>query len=612
MNPSLGAIYLGGNRCHFRVWAPGIKKVELELLGPRASFIPLEAEERGYHSAQVEGVAPGTRYRFRLEGGASYPDPASRSQPEGVHGASEVLGPDFPWTDQAWKGLPLRDYVIYEIHVGAYTERGDFDSLIPHLERLKQLGVTALELMPVAQFPGNRNWGYDGVYPYAVQSSYGGPIDLKRLVDHCHHVGLAVVLDVVYNHLGPEGNYLSNFGPYFTEQYRSPWGLALNFDGPGSDEVRHFFIENALQWLRDFHIDALRFDAIHGIIDPSARPFLAELTEHLEAEAAALGRSFHPIAESDLNDVRVLRSRSQGGYGFQAQWMDDFHHSLHTLLSGEKEGYYADFGELSQLAKSYREGFVYTGQYSRHRGRRHGNESKDFPPLRFVAFSQNHDQVGNRMQGDRLSQIVDFEGLKLAAACVLLSPFLPLLFMGEEYGETAPFPYFISHSDARLVKAVREGRQREFSSFRWQGEIPDPQSEETFRSAKLDHALKESGRHATLLEFYRELLRWRKDLGLAGLSHRNSPALCLEREKLLRLEGGLDGRRMLLAFHFGEKSQELALPDSRESWALLLDSSEEKWGGPGPHNPPRLYRGGETLALAPRSAQLFLSPEIPS
>jgi len=368
---------------------------------------------------------------------------------------------------------------------------------------LRDLGVTALELMPVAQFPGTRNWGYDGVFPFAVQTSYGGPVALQQLVNACHGRGLAVVLDVVYNHLGPEGNCFADFGPYFTHRYHTPWGRALNFDGPESDEVRHFFLENALYWIAELHCDALRLDAIHGICDFSAEPFLAELGEAIHQRAAALGRRVYLIPECDRNDASVVRPRAAGGLGLDALWNQDFHRTLHARLTGERNGTYQDFGRLEQLATAYREGFVFSGQFSSYRRRRHGNSSRDLPACQLVVFAQNHDQVGNRPGGERLSRLVSFQALKLAAGFLLLSPYVPLLFMGEEYGETAPFFYFISHADSRLVEAVRRGRQQEFAAYAWQAEPPDPQEEATFLRSKLQPQLRSQRQNQVLREFYR-------------------------------------------------------------------------------------------------------------
>jgi maltooligosyltrehalose trehalohydrolase len=436
---SLGAHSSGHRRCFFRVWAPRASTIELRIIEPQERIILLPNSGQGYFQGDIEDIPAGALYCYRLDRGKERPDPASRSQPRGVHGPSQVVDPSFAWTDSCWPGIPLKDYVIYELHVGTFTSEGSFEAIIAHLPELKALGVTAIELMPVAQFPGARNWGYDGAYPFAVQDSYGGPEQLKRLVNACHQEGLAAILDVVYNHLGPEGNYLADFAPYFTKRYQTPWGPALNFDGPDSDHVRRFFIENALYWLSEFHFDALRLDAVHAILDHAPYTFLEELRDAVEEQAKILNRHVFLFPESAANDSRLIRARELGGYGFSAQWNDDFHHALRAVLTGEKSGYYEDYGEFGQLVKAYREGFVYSGEHSRFRRRRHGTSSRDIPAERFVVFSQNHDQVGNRMQGERLAQLMPFEDLKLAAAAVLLSPFIPMIFMGEEYGELAPF-----------------------------------------------------------------------------------------------------------------------------------------------------------------------------
>ncbi len=421
---NLGAIPLREGSCSFRVWAPRCERLEVRLVAPGELLVPLQKGRAGYFQGVVAGVGPGARYFYRLDGAKDRPDPASRFQPEGVHGPSQVAAAGFAWEDQGWCGPDLRDYAIYELHVGAYSPEGTLAAIIPHLEELRELGITALELMPVAQFPGNRNWGYDGVYPFAVQNSYGGPEALKRLVNACHRQGLAVILDVVYNHLGPEGNYLWDYGFYFTGLYRTPWGDAVNFDGPYSDEVRRFFIENALYWLDDCHVDALRLDGLHAIMDRSPRTFLEELAQAVHTWGERSGRRVYLMAESDLNDVRLIRTPELGGCGLDAHWNEDFHHALHTLLTGEKDGYYQDFGELGQMAKGFREGFIYSGEYSPYRQRRHGSSSRGLPARRFIVFSQNHDQVGNRPRGERLTQLLSFEALKLAAGAIVLSPFL--------------------------------------------------------------------------------------------------------------------------------------------------------------------------------------------
>jgi len=604
---ALGAHYLGNGSCEFLVWAPDCKTVELHIISPSDSTTQLRSLDQGYFGATVENIRPGARYFFRLDGKSELPDPASRSQPEGVHQASEVVDPEFPWTDAAWFGLPLRDYILYELHPGTFTPEGTFDAIIPQLKRLRDLGVTAIELMPVAQFPGNRNWGYDGVYPFAVQDSYGGAAGLKRLVDACHQSGLSVVLDVVYNHLGPEGNYLGAYGPYFTDRYKTPWGQALNFDAPHSDEVRRYFTENAQYWQREFHIDALRLDAIHAIRDFSAVPFLEELADKTKLQSDSLNRRFFLIAESDMNMARHILPKHLGGFGLDAQWSDDFHHALHVLVTGERTGYYEDFGGVLPLAKAWKQGYAFTGNYSKHREHRHGSSPAGTSLKQFVVCAQNHDQVGNRMQGDRIGTGTSFEGQKLAAAAVLLSPCIPLLFMGEEYGDPAPFQYFISHSDPDLVEAVRNGRREEFASFAWKGEVPDPQSEATFQTCKLNPALALDGSHKSLLEFYRELIRMRKQLKPVALADRDAIEIQVsEHEKTLsiRYKAGDEEAFLFLCFSPVPAPVEAPLPPG--CWSKRLDSADEKWNGPGSQVPDEVASdAGAKLTLPPMSAVLF-------
>jgi maltooligosyltrehalose trehalohydrolase len=583
-------------------------KVEVRIVSPRESIMELERDEQGYHQAIIKEVEPGTLYLYRLDGEKERPDPASRCQPQGVHGPSQVVNPDFPWKDEGWDGLPLRDYIIYELHVGTFTPEGTFEAIIPHLGQLKNLGITAIELMPVAQFPGSRNWGYDGVYPFAVQESYGGPEGLKRLVESCHQLGIAVVLDVVYNHLGPEGNYLADFAPYFTDRYRGPWGSPINFDGPYSDEVRRYFIENAIYWLMEFHLDSLRLDAVHGIPDFSAQPFLQQLALKVKERVRGLKRRVYLIPESDLNDTRLIRSRELGGFGLDAQWNDDFHHSLHTLLTGEQTGYYQDFGRLNHLVRAFSEGYVYSGDYSSYRKRSHGNSSKSIPAERFVVFAQNHDQVGNRAQSERLSELVSFEAQKLAAGVVLLSPFIPLLFMGEEYGETAPFHYFISHSDPDLIEAVRRGRRDEFASFHWKGEPPDPHDEATFLRCKLDRELRFQGQHEILYSFYRELIRLRRELpSLRILDKERLEVTGLEQEKVLLWRRWSEKQEAAAAFHFGKQDKALSLPLPEGRWLKQLDSADTTWGGPGSTVSLEVVSKGKvSLGLSPESFIVFV------
>jgi maltooligosyltrehalose trehalohydrolase len=608
MRPALGATYLGDGRSQFLVWAPMATSVEVHLVGAGSrSYLPMDPKPGGYFHLPAQGVQPGALYRYRIDGERELPDPASRFQPQGVHGPSQIVDTHFSWTDRGWFGLPLQRYVLYELHIGTFTGEGTFDAVIPHLDRLKDLGITAIELMPVAQFPGRRNWGYDGVYPFAVQDSYGGPDGLKRLVDACHSRGMAAVLDVVYNHLGPEGNYFSQLGLYFTKRYRTPWGEAINFDGPHSDEVRRFFIENALYWIREFHFDALRLDAVHAIVDHTAYPFLNELADAVHHLAHQLNRQIYAIPESSLNDVRLIQSKELGGFNLDAQWNDDFHHSLHTLLTGERSGYYADFGKLDDLAKCLTEGYVYTGQYSTFRKRRHGSASRQVPAHRFVVCAQNHDQAGNRRLGERLSQLVSFESLKLAAACVILSPNVPLLFMGEEYGETAPFLYFIDHSDPQLIEAVRRGRREEFSSFQWQDELPDPQAEETFHRSKLTHELREQNQHRILFELHKELLRCRKDhSALAHLSKEDLDVIGFEKQKLLCVRRWNGSTQAFAAFCFSDAQVSVSVGLPAGNWHKLLDSGDQRWLGTGSAIPAELNSEGEvSLTLQPKSFVLF-------
>jgi maltooligosyltrehalose trehalohydrolase len=603
---TLGANYLGNGKTRFEVWAPLAPRVDLHILSPKDRIVAMEPRARGYHEIVADKVEPGSRYFYRLND-RERPDPSSRFQPEGVHGPSEVVKTDFPWQSENGSGAELQDYIIYELHVGTFTPEGTFDAVISHLDHLKDLGVTAVELMPVAQFPGGRNWGYDGVALFAAQNSYGGPEGLKRLVDQCHKNDLAVVLDAVYNHLGPEGNYLRDFGPYFTDRYYTPWGSAVNFDGPESDEVRKYFIQNALYWVSEFHIDALRLDAVHAILDHSPRPFLLELAEAVHEQARRLNRRIYLMPESADNDARLLRARELGGFGLDAQWSDDFHHCLHVLLTGERSGYYEDYGRVDQFAKCFREGFAYSGDYSKFRKRRHGSASRDIPAERFIVFSQNHDQVGNRMLGDRLCRLAGFEGTKLAAGAVLLAPFIPLLFMGEEYGETAPFPYFISHIDAGLVEAVRKGRRQEFRAFAWDKGPPDPQAQKTFQSAKLNHRLRAEDPQRTLFELYKRLIRLRKEIpSLARLDKNSIEVIGADRKKLLFVRRWSDEDEVFMLFNFSSSEAAFDPPLCNRHWTKIIDSAEEKWRGQGSGIPGRLdVEKNSQIEISPWAFVLF-------
>jgi maltooligosyltrehalose trehalohydrolase len=580
--------------------------VEVVLLDPERSR-SLEPREDGFFCADVDDAPPGTAYAFRLDRGAPRPDPASRWQRDTVHGPSVVFdAAPLAAGRPRWAGRPLEELVLYEIHVGTFTPEGTLEAAEERLPALAALGVTAVELMPLAQFPGARNWGYDGVQPFAVQNAYGGPASLFAFVDACHREGLSVFLDVVYNHLGPEGNYLAEFGPYFSSRHRTPWGEAINFDGPDSDGVRRYFLENAMWWMEEVGCDGLRLDAVHAIVDTSARPFLAELAEAADALAERLGRPCILVAESDRNDPRVVRRRGEGGLGLHAQWNDDFHHALHVALTGETQGYYADFVGVPDLVKVCNEGFVLDGRRSVYRRRRHGAPAKDVPRTRFVVCAQNHDQVGNRKDGERLASLVPFEDLKLAAGAVLLSPFVPLLFMGEEYGETAPFQYFVSHGDPALVEAVRSGRADEFASFAWSGPVPDPQSESTFLRSKLSAESERSRFQEALRGWYRHLL---------ALRGRQAPGAF----RALPLPGGAGlllcrdhpGRRSRAALHFAREAGRMELEPG--TWTKAADSSDPRWAGPGSGSPARVESGrsAREIPLAPRSCVLWMEEISP-
>ena len=581
VDEGLGARLGADGRCSFRVWAPAASRVRLQLEG-HGSFT-LAPEPRGYHACVVEGVAEGARYRFALEsskgeGPEALPDPVSRWQPEGVHGPSAVFDPRHAWTDRDWTGLPLSDWILYELHVGTFTREGTFDAAIEQLDRLVRLGVTAVEIMPVAQFPGARNWGYDGVGLFATQNSYGGPHGLRRFVEACHRRGLAVVLDVVYNHLGPEGNVLHHYGPYFSGAYQTPWGPAINFDGPGSDEVRRFFIDNARMWLEELHIDGLRLDAVHGIIDTSPHPFLAQLAEAVAMLGERSGWKRVLIAESDTNDPRLIRPPERGGLGLDGVWADDFHHAVHVALTGETKGYYRDYEDRRLLCRAIEQGFAYSGQFSRHRERSHGAPAHDLAPECFVVCVQNHDQIGNRAFGDRLPALTAPEAQRVAAGLLLTSPHTPLLFMGEEYGETRPFSYFTSHGDPELVEAVRAGRKREFSSFEWSQEPPDPQAIETFERSRLDLRLRRERFHAGLEAWYTQLLALRKTPTFQAA--RNASRCVLVEPAVSCLVLGRPAEIVVVANLSGDRHQTtIALPAG--AWSVVLDAASQAFAGEG-------------------------------
>jgi maltooligosyltrehalose trehalohydrolase len=551
----------------FRVWATLPKKVEVQVGGRNH---PMQRGDRGWWTAEVESAGPGSDYGFVLEGAGPYPDPRSPWQPNGIHGLSRLVDHNaFTWTDAQFRAPPLSRAIIYELHVGTFTPEGTFESAIERLEHLVELGVTHVELMPVAEFSGKHGWGYDGVDEFAPSQAYGGPDGLKRLVNACHARGLAVLLDVVYNHLGPSGNYLSKYAPYFNARYHTPWGWALNFDGPHSDEVRRFFCDNAIMWLRDYRFDGLRLDAIHAIFDMSAVPFLEQLGDEVRGLSQRVGRPLVLIPESDLNDPRVLWPPEHGGFSLDAQWSDDFHHALHAVLTGERVGYYAGFGTLADLSKALQNAYVYDGQFSEARQRHHGRPPVGLDGHRFLGYAQTHDQVGNRAQGERLSQLVNLGRLKAAAALVLTSPFVPMLFQGEEWGAGTPFQYFTDHPEPDLAEAVREGRRKEFAAFGGKPEnVPDPQAPETFLRSKLkwDEVSREP--HAGLLEWHRQLIRLRqREPALTDGRREEVRARFDEAGRWLRVERG----PFTVVCQFSDRAQHVPLPGGEH---IVLMSSE--------------------------------------
>jgi maltooligosyltrehalose trehalohydrolase len=552
----------------YRVWAPLANRVSVNVGG---ETIPMARDPRveGWWQAVGRPARPGEDYSFDVDEHENLPDPRSGWQPEGVHGPSRIVDHSaFRWGDDEFQARPLSSALIYELHVGTFTPEGTFEAAIDRLGHLKELGVTHVELMPVADFPGRFGWGYDGVNLFAPRHAYGGPEGLKRLVDACHARHLGVILDVVYNHLGPSGNYLPKFAPYFTDRHHTPWGDALNFDGPYSDEVRRYFCDNALMWLRDYHIDGLRLDAVHAIVDTSAVPFLEQLATEVDVLKAHLGRHLVLVAESDLNDPRIVRPWEIGGFGIDAQWSDDFHHALHSVITGEKNGYYSDFGSIRDLATAFETSYVYTGRRSKYRMRRHGRPPIGLTGHHFLGYVQNHDQLGNRAQGDRLCHLTTVDRAKIAAALVLTAPFIPMLFPGEEFGSNSPFQYFADFSDdPALAKAVSEGRRKEFGQFGWKPEeVPEPGSTETFERSKVDWGEVHREPHRSLLEWHRQLIELR----------RRTPQLTDGRLDLVVTESD-DDRQWLfverglvsIVVNFSDDPQTIPLRDGRPMTVLL-------------------------------------------
>jgi maltooligosyltrehalose trehalohydrolase len=611
----LGAHPRGDGSTAFRVWAPKARQMSVKVVAPEPSLTAMERSPSDVFEAIVPGTGPGADYLYLIDGSKERPDPCSRYQPSGVHAASRVVSGDFAWSDSTWTGPEKKDLILYELHTGTFTPEGTFDAVIGKLGHLVDLGVNAIEIMPVAQFPGYRNWGYDGVFPYAPQASYGGPEGLKRLVDASHRRGIAVVLDVVYNHLGPEGNYLGDFGPYFSGRYKTPWGEAINYDGPDSDPVRAYFRENALYWLTDFHVDGLRFDAIQTIFDMSARHFLEETAAAFHERARELGRRAFVIAESDLNDVRVIQPPEQNGFGFDAQWCDDFHHAVSAAVTGTHHGYFDEYSQLADVAKAIREGFVFDGRYAPHRRRRHGKSSAREPGRKLVMFVQNHDQVANAWHGRRLATTTTPGRQRMAAALLFAHPGVPLLFMGQEFGEIAPFDFFTSHSDADLVAAVRRGRAEEFRGVGL-AHPPDPQDERTFLTSKIDWSLLDREPHQETLRLYRDLIALRK-------SH---PALRSDKKDLTRVRsseaprwlvieraGGGAGEHLVFLLNFEDTAEPIETSLPAGTYRLVLSTEDIRYGAePGTETPApavEVLQGQPAVVKCPAQAALIYAEQ---
>ncbi|NJK94326.1 MAG: malto-oligosyltrehalose trehalohydrolase [Bacteroidales bacterium] len=577
---SIGMVYIPQKGAKLRLWAPSAKSVQVKI--NNTDRYDLQPVAYGFWESEILPVVPGDKYLIMLNN-QSFPDPLSLWQPEGVHKASRIFDTGaYTWNDSTWNGISAEELIIYELHTGTFTEAGTFEAIISKLEYLRDLGITAIELMPVNQFPGSRNWGYDGVYPFAVQSSYGGAGGLQYLVDVCHQKGIAVILDVVYNHLGPEGNYLPAFGPVFTDKYKTPWGQAINFDDAWSDGIRELVTENVLMWFRDFHIDGLRLDAVHAIKDFGNMHILQYIQDKVQEFNSRLNRKHFLIVESDLNDTKFISPVATGGYNMDATWCDEFHHAIHALSTGETKGYYSDFGSVHLLEKSLNSAFAFDGIWSEHRKRFFGTRTEGIPGHKFVVFIQNHDQVGNRLKGDRLPTLVSFEMLKVLAGTMMLSPFTPLLFMGEEYGETNPFYYFTSHSDNTLIEQVREGRKNEFKFFQTGEDVPDPQAESTFFASRLNWD-KRSVQQNQLIEFYKELIHLRKTNPVLKSTSRNSPiASTWQNRNVIILHREVHKQMIWAILNFENSEIEIQQHEQlNQNGQLILCSSDKKWGGPG-------------------------------
>ena len=603
---SIGVNFNNSDEAEVVVWAPKATTLSLVIDGEEDP-LQMHPAEYGYWKLITPILKKGSRYKFQINDAVTYPDPASISQPAGVHNSSEAIDlTEFEWTDSTWNNPPLDDYIFYELHTGTFSQKGTFEGIEEKLSYLKELGITAIEIMPIAQFPGERNWGYDGVFPFAVQHSYGGAKALQQLVNACHNTGLAVVLDVVYNHLGPEGNYLDNYGNYFTNKYHTPWGKAVNFDDAWCDGVRHYFIENVLMWFRDFHIDALRLDAVHAIKDFSPKHILREIKEKVNELMEATGKKHYLVIETDLNDNRYINPIEQHGLGMDAQWLDDFHHALRVTAVNERTGYYQDFNGIHHLAKSYTDAYVYDGMYSAHRKKIFGVKASENEGKQFVVYSQNHDQVGNRMLGERTSQLVSIEMQKVMAGAVLISPYLPMLFMGEEYGEANPFLYFVNHTDDELTHAVSQGRKKEFAEFYPNDEAPDPNALETFLKSKLQWDASKQERQQFLLNYYKQFIALRKSVPALHISDRkNVKVTVMQEQQLLVVERKNNTETVVCLLNFSKKVQSYSIGTVINDWIKIIDSASAEWNGPGEIAPASIKTG--TIVLQPESIVLYQS-----
>jgi maltooligosyltrehalose trehalohydrolase len=591
--------------CRFVVWAPNHRHLKL-VLPTDNQHLSMDRVGGGYWTYTGEGFESDTIYMFGLDGKEVKPDPASHYQPDGVFGSSMIVDHDsFRWQDRDWRGLEIKDLVFYELHVGTFTDEGSFLGVIERVKELADFGVNAIELMPIAQFSGKRNWGYDGVFPFAVQNSYGRPDDLKKLVNECHLNGMALFVDFVYNHLGPEGNCLNCYAPYFPETSVGRWGANLNLDGLQNEGVRNYFLENTLHWFSHYHIDGIRLDSVLSMHDSSPKHFLVELNEYVKRYADATGFKVHLVAETGYNVPALLAPLQEGGCGFEAQWLEDFQHALFALLTGEREGYYKDFGSVQDVAEVLTDGYVYVGNIPRYRRRKPGESLRWINADRFIVFSQNHDQVGNRLKGDRLITIAGFEAAKLAAGIVLLSPYVPLLFMGEEFGETSPFLFFVDYEDKELAEAVRVGRKREFEHFHWQGEVPDPLSMETFEKSKLDWQKRYSERGLNFVSYYRMLLKLRRRHPVFKCQPNRQIRHVQVQDDVLFIHKESGNEKAGIIANCAAQPVNYSFPFEDNAYIKILDSADCKWAGQGSTLPFFAVKGDDHHLL-PFNFAVFL------